>query len=179
MGLFVEYACFHHHPVVQNPLRTTKQPASPLIHLSFAVIAGAEIFGPSTVMPSTSGGLWYTTAQKTYDQVWEDWDDQCGGGIYWVRQDLLVCTERIVTDAGTLQSRDRGSSAGRYKSTITNVEFIAQGARNYLQMKFAPLSPTPGTSLTFFAGTKLSLHSLSRRPTGFSASQDSRTSRRG
>lgn len=61
-------------------------------------------------MPSTSGGIWYTTAQKTYDQVWEDWDETCGGGIYWVRGFsrnlesvvLIYLTPRVGTEVALL-----------------------------------------------------------------------------
>ncbi|KAL8280357.1 hypothetical protein RQP46_007274 [Phenoliferia psychrophenolica] len=82
---------------------------------SLAVIGGAELYGPSTTMPSTSGGDWFTTARKTYEEAWEQWDDKCGGGIYW--------------------ARDRNASSKTYKSSTTNLEFIAQGARNYIQVR--------------------------------------------
>ncbi|KAJ3077218.1 hydrolase 76 protein [Podochytrium sp. JEL0797] len=50
-------------------------------------------------------------SMTTFNQVWLDWDDACGGGIYW--------------------SRDRNpSSSNPYlKSTITNVQMMDLAAR--------------------------------------------------
>lgn len=79
---------------------------------SQAVVAGAEVFGPKTIMPGSNGD-YITLATKTFDQAAVQTDNKCGGGIYW--------------------SRDRGSPGGTYKSLITQLEFIAQGARNYIQ----------------------------------------------
>ncbi|EGG05863.1 family 76 glycoside hydrolase [Melampsora larici-populina 98AG31] len=81
---------------------------------SLAAVGGAEIYGPNSVMPGANGP-WITPAQKTYDQAFEQWDAECGGGIYW--------------------SRDRNGKSAPYKSLITQLEFIMQGARNYLQTK--------------------------------------------
>lgn len=81
---------------------------------SLAAIGGAEIYGAGSIMPG-SKGPWMTLAQKTYDQADEQWDGQCGGGIYW--------------------SRDRNGASAPYKSLITQLEFIQQGARNFLENK--------------------------------------------
>uniref|UniRef100_A0A0S1MJU0 Mannan endo-1,6-alpha-mannosidase n=1 Tax=Phakopsora pachyrhizi TaxID=170000 RepID=A0A0S1MJU0_PHAPC len=81
---------------------------------SLAAIGGAEVFGADSIMPGADGP-WITLAQKTFDQADEQWDNQCGGGIYW--------------------SRDRSSASAPYKSLINQLEFIQQGARNFLQTK--------------------------------------------
>ncbi|KAH9825250.1 family 76 glycoside hydrolase [Melampsora americana] len=81
---------------------------------SQVTVGGAEVFGPNAIMPRSNGD-WISLATKTYDQTGVETDDKCGGGIYW--------------------SRDRGSPSGVYKSLITQIEFISQGARNYLQTK--------------------------------------------
>ncbi|KAA1110359.1 hydrolase 76 protein [Puccinia graminis f. sp. tritici] len=83
---------------------------------NLAVIAGAELFGPKAQMAGGNGD-WISLATKTYDQVWAQADYKCGGGIYW--------------------SRNRQSKGGNYKSFITQVEFISQGARNFIQTKNA------------------------------------------
>ncbi|EGG05778.1 family 76 glycoside hydrolase [Melampsora larici-populina 98AG31] len=85
-----------------------------LLWPSQAAVGGAEVFGPNAIMPRSNGD-WISLATKTYDQTGVETDDKCGGGIYW--------------------SRDRGSPSGVYKSLITQIEFISQGARNYLQTK--------------------------------------------
>ena len=64
------------------------------IRLRLLVIAIAELNGgASSIQPirgdSSRGLLWVTPAQKTYDQAWEQWTDECGGGIYWVRSSKL------------------------------------------------------------------------------------------
>ncbi|PLW39889.1 hypothetical protein PCASD_07916 [Puccinia coronata f. sp. avenae] len=81
---------------------------------SLVPIGGAEIYGADSTMPGAKGP-WMTLAQKTYDQTYQQWDDGCGGGIYW--------------------SRDRHGASAPYKSLITQLEFIQQGARNFLQNK--------------------------------------------
>ncbi|OAV93529.1 hypothetical protein PTTG_00846 [Puccinia triticina 1-1 BBBD Race 1] len=83
---------------------------------NLAVITGAELFGPNAQMAGGNGD-WISLATKTYDQVWAQNDNKCGGGIYW--------------------SRNRESKGGNYKSLITQVEFISQGARNFMQTKNA------------------------------------------
>jgi mannan endo-1,6-alpha-mannosidase len=64
-----------------------------------AVLTGAELYGLDAHMPNKITYL--KSAQITYDQVWQQWDTKCGGGIYWVRD------------------RKRDSKKG-YKSSITN-----------------------------------------------------------
>ncbi|KAI8458876.1 glycosyl hydrolase family 76-domain-containing protein [Phakopsora pachyrhizi] len=81
---------------------------------SQAVVAGAELYGPNALM-ARSNGDWITLAARTFDQAAAQTDNKCGGGIYW--------------------SRDRTSAGGNYKSLITQLEFISQGARNYIQTK--------------------------------------------
>lgn len=52
-----------------------------------SVVAGAEVYGPSTNMPGANGP-WMTAATKTFDQAYQQWDNKCSGGIYWVRLSL-------------------------------------------------------------------------------------------
>jgi mannan endo-1,6-alpha-mannosidase len=47
-------------------------------------LIGAELFGLETVMPS-SQHTYQKVVQGTYDQMWSQWDEVCGGGIYWSR----------------------------------------------------------------------------------------------
>lgn len=44
-------------------------------------------------MPNTDGGNWYTPAKRVYDEVWAQWDGQCGGGIFWVSYLPPHCSE--------------------------------------------------------------------------------------
>ncbi|KAA1110377.1 hydrolase 76 protein [Puccinia graminis f. sp. tritici] len=81
---------------------------------SLATVGGAEIYGAESIMPGSKGS-WMTLAQKTYDQTYQQWDNGCGGGIYW--------------------SRDRNGASAPYKSLITQLEFIQQGARNFMENK--------------------------------------------
>ncbi|KAJ3274068.1 hydrolase 76 protein [Terramyces sp. JEL0728] len=78
------------------------------------VVTGPEIFGnPAAVMP---GGVSYLALiQSTYDDVWAQWDDSCGGGIFWNRN-----------------RQDPNKSRKFMKSTITNAQHINIGARLYL-----------------------------------------------
>ncbi|KAJ3077239.1 hydrolase 76 protein [Podochytrium sp. JEL0797] len=64
--------------------------------------SGAEATGETTLA---------NLASTTFDEVWKYWDDQCGGGIFW--------------------SRDQapGTTAPYLKSTITNVQMMDLGAR--------------------------------------------------
>lgn len=49
-------------------------------------------------MPGSSGP-WMTLAQKTYDQAWQQWDEGCGGGIYWVfSHSYSWLTDWLLTD---------------------------------------------------------------------------------
>ncbi|KAJ3257126.1 hydrolase 76 protein [Boothiomyces macroporosus] len=78
------------------------------------VVTGPELFGnPTSVMP---GGVSYLALiQSTYDDVWAQWDDSCGGGIFWNRN-----------------RQDPNKSRKFLKSTITNAQHINIGARLYL-----------------------------------------------
>ncbi|KAJ2994805.1 hydrolase 76 protein [Globomyces sp. JEL0801] len=71
-------------------------------------VTGAEIFGKDTVMP---GGVSYSKlAKNTWDQVWNQWDDSCQGGLWW--------------------SRDRKNVKSKgYKSTITHGQQMVLGSR--------------------------------------------------
>ena len=74
-------------------------------------LTGAEIFGPKQMMP---GGVPYSQlAQRTYDEVWQQWDSKgCGGGIFW--------------------SRNRKDPERKdVKSSITNAQHAFMGARLY------------------------------------------------
>ncbi|KAJ3274067.1 hydrolase 76 protein [Terramyces sp. JEL0728] len=81
-----------------------------------AAIGGAELFGGNTNIP---GGVSYQgLVQSTYDDVWAQWDNTCGGGIYWNRNRLDTNLQRKF-----------------YKSAITNSQAINLGARLYLLTK--------------------------------------------
>ncbi|KAI9329452.1 glycosyl hydrolase family 76-domain-containing protein [Obelidium mucronatum] len=60
---------------------------------------------------SGAGGNLRNLASTTFDQIWQSWDDKCGGGIYWSR------------------SRKPNSANPYLKSTITNVQMMDLGAR--------------------------------------------------
>ncbi|WAQ83208.1 hypothetical protein PtA15_3A577 [Puccinia triticina] len=77
-------------------------------------LEGAEFYGANSIK-----GPWITPAQKTYDQTYQQWDDGCGGGIYWL---------------GPSQNIDM-SLANRHLSLTTQLEFIQQGARNFMANK--------------------------------------------
>ncbi|KAI8616218.1 glycoside hydrolase, partial [Chytriomyces sp. MP71] len=53
-------------------------------------------------------------ANNTYYQMYNNWDNQCGGGIYWSR------------DRYTKRENERW-----YKSSITNAQHVDMGARLY------------------------------------------------
>jgi mannan endo-1,6-alpha-mannosidase len=79
-----------------------------------AVVAGGELFGGDSAMAgydwgsSPSAGSWLSLAQKTVDEVYEFYDERCGGGLLWVRD---------------------ASQNSSYKSSITNLLFLSLGAR--------------------------------------------------
>ncbi|EFP77525.2 uncharacterized protein PGTG_03481 [Puccinia graminis f. sp. tritici CRL 75-36-700-3] len=73
--------------------------------------AAAEFYGAGAKIPG-SQTTWIKLAEKTYREAGSQMDNKCGGGIYWYR--------------------DRKSPKGTFKSLITELEFIALGARNYL-----------------------------------------------
>jgi hypothetical protein len=74
-------------------------------------MTGEELF-PGQRM---NGGVEYLRlARNTYNEVWEDWEGTCGGGIFWSR-------DRITNDPQTKF----------FKSTITHAQQILLGARLY------------------------------------------------
>lgn len=58
----------------------------------------------------SKGVTYYDVAKKTFKEIFEQYDDKCGGGIYWSR------------------NRDTGSKGYAYKSTITNTIAVEAGA---------------------------------------------------
>jgi len=76
---------------------------------SMAIIGGGENYGYASGMPG-AGGDWLVVPEKTAQQTYSQWDDECNGGIYWSR------------------NRD-DATRGTYKSTITQLEWMANGAR--------------------------------------------------
>ncbi|POV97968.1 hypothetical protein PSHT_14298 [Puccinia striiformis] len=99
---------------------------------NLVMIAGAEIFGAQSPM-GNSNGDWISLATKTYDQVWAETDNKCGGGIYW----------------------EPGFQGGHYKSLITQVEFISQAARNYMQTKNTTLIQQANTILQWITSSAI------------------------
>lgn len=81
---------------------------------SQAAVTAAEFYGSNAMIPE-SQETWIALADKTFQEAGSQMDDKCGGGIYWYR--------------------DRKSAKGSYKSLITQLEFISQGARNYMVTK--------------------------------------------
>jgi mannan endo-1,6-alpha-mannosidase len=86
-----------------------------LLWWSYASLTGAEVYGKDVIMP---GGVSYLQlTDRTYKDVIADQDDVCGkGGVYWIR--ALQRTGK--SDSGNYLS---------YKSSITNAQAIAHGAR--------------------------------------------------
>ena len=82
-----------------------------LILLMLAV-HGAELFGASDPL--------LQPAKKTYEQVEMpgQWDEQCGGGVYWARN-----------------RNDQQANKRLYKSTISNVEQMMLAVRLFLLTK--------------------------------------------
>ena len=67
------------------------------------------MYGPKAIVPAAQGA-WINTPITTLNEAWEQYDNKCGGGIYW--------------------SRDRGNSGdGDYKSFITEAEYMQVAAR--------------------------------------------------
>jgi len=83
-----------------------------ILWYALATISGGEIYGANTTMPYADGS-WLTMPQKTLDEAYEQYDDLCGGGIYW--------------------SRNRAGSSADYKSLITNLEWVSTAAQVYMQ----------------------------------------------
>ena len=67
---------------------------------------GALIYGSDATF--TDGLSMKQVTINTFNQVWKTWDDKCGGGLYWIR--------------------NQKNKAG-YKSTITNVQQMLIGAQ--------------------------------------------------
>jgi mannan endo-1,6-alpha-mannosidase len=80
---------------------------------AFGPMTGAELFPGQTM---TGGVPYLQLARQTYDEVWEQWDNNCGGGIYWSR-------DRITNDPQTRF----------FKSTITHAQQMLLGARLFAQ----------------------------------------------
>ena len=51
--------------------------------LKCQVIRGAEILGSDANMPN--GVKYIQLARNTFDQMFSQWDNDCGGGNYWMR----------------------------------------------------------------------------------------------
>lgn len=83
---------------------------------SFAVLVGTELYGTAAEMPD--GNTYLRVTQNTYDEVWQQYDTSCGGGIYWSRY-----------------RNDPDRSRAGYKSVITNAQHILLGSRLYLLTK--------------------------------------------
>jgi len=77
-----------------------------------AAVHGAEIMGTDYKTPLES--TLFDIAKNTYQEVADQWDDQCGGGLYWARN-----------------RNDAQVNKRIYKSTITNVEQIIIAVRLY------------------------------------------------
>ncbi|KAI9329466.1 glycoside hydrolase [Obelidium mucronatum] len=88
---------------------------------AIAVTTAAETFGKDAIVAkdNVQAGMnptYFTLANTTFHQAWNQWDNACGGGIYW----------------------SRARSSGRdpnLKSTITNVQEMEVGARLYAMTK--------------------------------------------
>lgn len=78
-----------------------------------AAMTAAEVYGKDAKSPS--GVTYLQIASITFNEIWQQWDAHCGGGIYW--------------------SRDRKGEKKGYKSAITNAQQIQLGARLYLLTK--------------------------------------------
>ncbi|KAJ3295453.1 hydrolase 76 protein [Rhizoclosmatium sp. JEL0117] len=83
-----------------------------------ATMTGAEDFKDGIVAPHNivdgANPKFITVTNNTFYEMDMDWDDLCGGGIYW--------------------SRDRQTTIQNnryYKSAITNAQFVEMGARLY------------------------------------------------
>lgn len=77
-------------------------------------LTGAQLYKKDTVMP---GGVSYLKlADNTYQQVMAQWDNVCGGGLYWIRS-----TAR--------SGRTRNGESYGYKSAITQSQTILHAAK--------------------------------------------------
>ncbi|KAJ3126234.1 hydrolase 76 protein [Physocladia obscura] len=71
------------------------------------------IIDPQNIDPGFNP-TYFSVANNTFWEMYIDWDDVCGGGIYWSRDRTTV----VENDA-------------YYKSSISNAQFIDLGARLY------------------------------------------------
>ncbi|KAI8822545.1 glycosyl hydrolase family 76-domain-containing protein [Fimicolochytrium jonesii] len=77
---------------------------------AIAMMSATDSYGLSATTPNSNGKTFLSIAELTMQEMWEQWDPLCGGGVYW--------------------SRDRNAAKGKdYKSAITNAEAIVLGAR--------------------------------------------------
>ncbi|KAJ3268158.1 hydrolase 76 protein [Terramyces sp. JEL0728] len=75
-------------------------------------LTGAQIYGQSQVMPG--GSSYLQLAINSFNDVYEDWTNECGGGIYWSRwRESPAENQRI------------------YKSAITNAQHLLMGSVLY------------------------------------------------
>ncbi|KAJ3166406.1 hydrolase 76 protein [Geranomyces variabilis] len=76
---------------------------------AIGMLSAVDAYGKDAQMPG--GGKFLDVAALTFNEMYEQWDTQCGGGIYW--------------------SRDRSPTQkdADYKSTISNSQFVEMGAR--------------------------------------------------
>ncbi|KAJ8323437.1 hypothetical protein QVD99_005174 [Batrachochytrium dendrobatidis] len=90
---------------------------------AMASLTCAQMFGKDALMPRSRTITYLQTAINTYNSVMEQYNDKCGGGIYW--------------------SRDRNNGKNKeYKSVITNVQHmvlssqltIVTGDKKYVQV---------------------------------------------
>ena len=77
-------------------------------------LTGAQLYKKDTVMPG--GVSYFQLAQTTYQQVMDQWDGSCGGGLFWIRSQ-------------TRRGRTRNGESYGYKSTITQSEAILHAAK--------------------------------------------------
>ncbi|KAJ3109333.1 hydrolase 76 protein [Phlyctochytrium bullatum] len=84
---------------------------------ALTAMTAAEVWGPTAIIDPSGpapGRPWLEVANRTLYKMMEQYDDACGGGIYWSRF-------RASTDADTKS----------FKSTISNLEAMELAARIY------------------------------------------------
>jgi mannan endo-1,6-alpha-mannosidase len=87
--------------------------------LCYPALTGAEVYGKDIKIDpdsTTPGATWFAVAELTFNQMLEQWDNNCGGGIYWSRNRLATAENQRT-----------------YKSTISNVQLIKLAGRLMLQ----------------------------------------------
>lgn len=85
-----------------------------LLWHSMPALTGAQLYKKDTVMPG--GVSYFQLAQTTYQQVMDQWDNSCGGGLFWIRSQ-------------TRRGRTRNGESYGYKSAITQSEAILHAAK--------------------------------------------------